>query len=175
MDPLLRGDQAPLIWLPPLDPTTVIVAPAPEAFSDASSISRLTPAFRRVAVEGEYWLLNGIEDRLAAVLINAAHADTPAAVVIPLDARFASRAQAATRLWRLATGRPRRSSPDRFTRQRRRRLALTLRALDGRLAGETYREIACCSVTPAFRPAQPGRRMTSVTARSAWCEQALVS
>jgi hypothetical protein len=66
----------------------------------------------------------------------------PAAVVIPLDADFAVRAAAALRLWRLVMGRPYARPPERLTRQRRQRLRLTLRALDGRLAGVSYRVIA---------------------------------
>jgi hypothetical protein len=128
--------------LPRFDPAAVVVTPAPELFGNASSISRVTPAFRRVVAEGEYWLLNGVADRLAAVLINATRADTPAAAVIPLDANFVARAEAAARFWRIATGRPSRRGPDRLTQHQRRRLALALRALDGHLAGATYREIA---------------------------------
>jgi hypothetical protein len=128
--------------LPRFDPTTIVVAPAPEVFGDASSISRLAPAFKRAAVEGEYWLVDDIDNRLAALLVNAARADTPAAVVIPLDASFAVRAEAATRLWRLATSQTGRRLSDRLTQHQRRRLALALRALDGHVAGETYRDIA---------------------------------
>lgn len=76
------------------------------------------------------------------MLIGGANAVTPAAVVIPLDEDFGVRADAALRLWRVTTGRPRGRPPDRLTRQRRHRLGLTLRALDGRLADETYRTIA---------------------------------
>jgi hypothetical protein len=151
----LRGDRAPLVWLPRFDPATIVVAPAPEVFGDASSISRLTPAFKRAAVEGEYWLVDDIDNRLAAVLVGAARADTPAAVVIPLDASFAARAEAAARLWRLATGRPVRPTPDRLTQHQRRRLALTLRALDGRTAGETYRDIARALFSATRVPSGP--------------------
>jgi hypothetical protein len=76
------------------------------------------------------------------MLINGASASTPAAVVIPLDRDFAARIDAALRLWRCATGRPPRRSPDDLTQHRRRRLMLSLRALDARLAGEAYRAIA---------------------------------
>jgi hypothetical protein len=128
--------------LPRVDPATVVVAPAPKIFAEAGSISRLTPALRRAAVEGEHWLVSHIDDRLAAMLIDAVRADTPAAVVIPLDGDFATRAEAAARLWRLASGRPGRPSSDHLTQIQRRRLVLALRALDGHLAGATYREIA---------------------------------
>ena len=100
------------------------------------------PAFTRRAVDGEHWLVNDGHDRLPTVLIDGANAATPAAVVIPLDADFAARADAALRLWRAATGQSRRQSQDPLTPQQRRRLVLALRALDGRLAGNSYRVIA---------------------------------
>jgi len=153
LDPELRADRAPLIWLPHLDPTTVVVAPAPEVFGDALSLSGLTPRFERRAADGDYLL---VDDRLPVVLTNGATDAAPAAVVIPLDADFAARADAAARLWRLATGRPRRRSPDRLTPQRRQRLSLTLRALDGRLARETYRAIAQALFGAARVPAGSG-------------------
>jgi hypothetical protein len=140
--------------LPRLDPTTVAVAPAPKIFAETGNISRLTPALRRTAVEGEYWLVNHIDERLAAVLIDA-RSDAPAAVIIPLDRDFVTRAEAAARLWRLASGRPRRRSSDHLTQAQRRRLALALRALDGHLAGATYREIARALFGPTRVPTGP--------------------
>ena len=82
----------------------------------------------------------------------------PAAVVIPLDADFATRADAALRLWRLVIGRPRGRPPDRLTRQRRHRLGLALRALDGRFADASYRVIAAGLFGDARVPAGPGWR-----------------
>src|SRR5712691_8630737 len=101
----------------------------------------LHPAFARRAVDGEYWLVDDGHNRSPAVLIGSANPNLPAAVVIPLDADFATRADAALRLWRLIIGRPRGRPPDRLTRQRRHRLGLALRALDGRLDGASYRVI----------------------------------
>jgi hypothetical protein len=156
LDPELRADSAPLTWLPHLDPAAVVVGPAPETFGDACSLSRLTPLSERRAVGGDHWLVDDAGERLPVVLTNGASATTPAAVVIPLDADFAARADAAARLWRFATGRPRRRSPDRLTRQQRQRLSITLRVLDGRLAGETYRAIAQALFGAARVPAGPG-------------------
>lgn len=65
----------------------------------------------------------------------------PMAVVIPLDGLFEDRVDAAYRLWRLMTRRGR-VKPSGLTLQRRRRLKLVLRALDGHLAGEDYRGVA---------------------------------
>lgn len=65
-----------------------------------------------------------------------------ASVVLPLDALFEVRVQAALRLWRALMGRrsgpdPATLSPDRVSR-----LILALRTLDGLEAGATQREIA---------------------------------
>jgi hypothetical protein len=65
-----------------------------------------------------------------------------AAALIPLDARFPVRVEAALQLWRDLNGHSASSRTDPLTRQRRQRLALSLRALDGRLAGHPYRAIA---------------------------------
>jgi hypothetical protein len=64
------------------------------------------------------------------------------AVLLPLDKLFDIRAAAALRLWRTLTGR--RPGPDTgmLTPERRNRLILALRALDGRLERATYPEIA---------------------------------
>jgi hypothetical protein len=90
------------------------------------------------------------------VLTRGANAAMPGAVLIPLDADFAVRAAAGLRLWHVATGRPRGRPPDRLTPQRRVRLGLTLRALDGRLADETYRVIAQVLFGSARIPAGAG-------------------
>jgi hypothetical protein len=100
------------------------------------------PTFQRRARNVDYWLLNVPGGRLAAALSDGANASTPAAVTIPLDQHFGLRAAAALQLWRIATGREGARPPHRLTRQRRERLRLTLRALDGRLSGESYRSIA---------------------------------
>jgi hypothetical protein len=144
------------VWLVHLDPGAVLVAPAPEAFRNAGRIRTLTPAFARRAVDGEYWLVDDGHNGLPAVLIGGANRDSPAAVVIPLDADFGTRADAAWRLWRLITGRRRGRPPDRLTLQRRHRLGLALRALDARLAGASYRVIAAGLFSDAHIPAGRG-------------------
>src|SRR5579883_3137533 len=91
-----------------------------------------------------------------AVLIGGTSPDLPAAVVIPFDTDFATRTDAALRLWRLLAGRRHRRPPDRLTPQRRHRLGLSLRALDARLAGEPYRVIAAGLFSDAHIPAGRG-------------------
>jgi hypothetical protein len=142
VDPNLPAGRAPLIWLPHLDPSAVLLASAPQGFRNASGLGTVTPTFERRGPGGNYLIVDDGHGRMPVVLIDGADALTPVAAVIPLDLDFAARAEAALRLWRFATGRPRRRPSDRLTLQRRQRLVLTLRALDGRLDGETYRAIA---------------------------------
>jgi hypothetical protein len=66
----------------------------------------------------------------------------PPAVIIPLDQLFEIRVTAAIRLWRGLAGRNPGPNPAALPKTRRDRLILALRALDGRLADATYREIA---------------------------------
>lgn len=66
----------------------------------------------------------------------------PAAVLLPLDGLFEIRAAAAVRLARALTGRRLEADPSALPANRRARLLLALRALDGRLDDATYREIA---------------------------------
>ena len=63
-------------------------------------------------------------------------------VRLPLDDFFDLRALAALRLWRALAGRRAGEDPNGLTLQRRQRLAQTLRALDARDDGATYRMIA---------------------------------
>ncbi|WP_445219676.1 DUF2285 domain-containing protein [Bradyrhizobium sp. Pa8] len=58
------------------------------------------------------------------------------------DADFEIRAHASLRLWRAINRRSPRPPIDQLSAQRRRRLALTLRALDGHMDGGSYRAIA---------------------------------
>jgi hypothetical protein len=61
---------------------------------------------------------------------------------LPLDRLFEVRAAAALRLWRSLVGGWPGRNPATLPAARRDRLVLALRALDGRLAEATYREIA---------------------------------
>ncbi len=64
------------------------------------------------------------------------------AVELPFDRDFEFRADAGRRLWRALNGRPPGAPLHALSESRRRRLALALRALDARMDGSTYREIA---------------------------------
>lgn len=62
--------------------------------------------------------------------------------VLPLDALFDVRLTAARRLWLAANDRKPGIDPAALSKTRRDRLAKALRALDGRLDGASYRDIA---------------------------------
>jgi hypothetical protein len=64
------------------------------------------------------------------------------AIELPLDANFDIRSQAAHRFWLALEQRPLGSPPLPLPLQRRQRLILAVRALDGWLEGNSYREIA---------------------------------
>jgi len=113
-------------------------------FTGASPVGTPAPAFTQRAADGEHWLIHDGHGRLPVVFINCADATTPATAVIPLDGDFVARTDAALRLWRLVTGRPLARPPDCLSARQRQRLRLVLRALDGRLAGSSYRVIAQC-------------------------------
>jgi hypothetical protein len=66
----------------------------------------------------------------------------PYAAELPFDGDFAVRAYASHRFWRALNGRSPGPPLHQLSAQRRQRLVLALRALDGRLDGGTYREIA---------------------------------
>ncbi|WP_407179719.1 DUF2285 domain-containing protein [Bradyrhizobium sp. STM 3562] len=66
----------------------------------------------------------------------------PYAAELPLDPDYVLRAHASHRLWRAINGRPPGPPFHQLSAQRRERLALALRAVDGHMDGASYRVIA---------------------------------
>ncbi|MBL6851804.1 MAG: DUF2285 domain-containing protein [Alphaproteobacteria bacterium] len=66
----------------------------------------------------------------------------PVCAILPVDVLFDVRLAAARRLWLAASGRNPGPDPATLSPSQRDRLVKALRALDGRLEGATYREIA---------------------------------
>ena len=157
IDPDLRADEAPVVWLPELDPGAVLLASAPATFTDAQTVGTIMPSFQRSTRDFTCWIVEDGHGRLPVVRIGDVGALAPAAAVIPLDADFTTRLGASLRLRNRITGRHA-HPPDRMTAQRRQRLALTLRALDGRLGHATYRAIAQNLFGRAGLPAGPAWR-----------------
>jgi hypothetical protein len=96
----------------------------------------------RQASDGWYVLLRigGVEHRLW--LKEPPVAEQAYAAELPFDENFEIRAHAARRLWRALNGGPTGPASYELSPQRRQRLSLTLRALDGRIEGNSYRAIA---------------------------------
>jgi hypothetical protein len=165
-DPDLRAGRAHVAWLWHLNPATVVVAPAPDEFTEALPINELTPAFSRRTADGLHWVLGQGGDALQVALIDGANTARPAAVVIPLDNCPEMRLEAALRFWEAMTGHVSGRTPDGLTAQQRSKLKLILRALDGRLAGCSYRAIAEVLFGPSSVPSgrdwacHPVRRQT---------------
>ncbi|HEY8031422.1 MAG TPA: DUF2285 domain-containing protein [Methylocella sp.] len=84
--------------------------------------------------------MHGIEHRL--LLHEPPVAGAAYAATLPIDAFFESRAQAARRLWRALSGHPPGPHFGTLPAQRRDRLIQSLRALDARQDGPSYRAIA---------------------------------
>ncbi len=90
------------------------------------------------APEGDYLAFAG---RDGPTLLRTSIDEPPTAALLPFDALFPERMATALRIWR-AMQRGQVPSADAPTTDQLRRRKLLLRALDGHLAGATYREIA---------------------------------
>jgi hypothetical protein len=135
-----------VFWRPEILPATIALERAPGCYSDAwpfdveqlggNSITQVGADGRHVIVRGE-----AAEFRL---WLRDSRPSEPLAVIIPLDDDLPARAAAALRFWAQIVGG--RADGDNLqsalTRQRRERLVLMLRALDGHLTDASYREIA---------------------------------
>lgn len=123
-----------------------MLAPAPPALETASTpmaLPRLRDLDLQHADDGWHgvWEADGVTHQFW-LLETPPDAEITYVVTLPLDALFELRAHAARRFWRSLNGRspgaPFRAMPD----QLRQFHTLSLRALDARLAGESYRSIA---------------------------------
>lgn len=134
-----------VFWAPEVLPTVIPVRPALPISADTRvslKLSELTAGELRQAPDGWHAVLHlrGVEHRLwlkKTPVIAEAYA-----VELPFDRDFELRTHAARRLWRALNDRSPGPPLHMFSAQRRRRLAQALRALDARIDGRTYREIA---------------------------------
>jgi len=140
------ADRESIFWIPSLQPEAVLLSTTSPARGSAAMLVDLThlPAldlrraddgwhgvWRAGGIVHQFWLAQEPSDTIAAYT-----------ATLPLDGLFELRAHAARRLWRALNGR----SPGRPFRampaQLRELHILTLRALDARQCGESYRTIA---------------------------------
>jgi hypothetical protein len=125
-------------------PNLVLLAPTPAGLPVAPPIdvAGLGPDVAEHIDEHSRHLIVRSGDEELRLCVCTLQPDQSLSVVIPLDADFLVRAAAASRLWARMQGRPSGEASGSFTKQRRDRLTLMLRALDGHLAAASYREIA---------------------------------
>ena len=137
------GRPGGCVLAPHLDQSIVLLAHAPPGFSTAATLAGLTsPEQHVVASDGAYFVVRHETGRIIAVMVGGAAAANPLAALIPLNSSSPARSAAALRLWRMLSQGHLQRAPDPLTRQRRQRLRRALRALDGRFAKATYRELA---------------------------------
>ena len=141
-----QADRESIFWIPSLQPEAVLLSGASSARGSAAAPVDLTHlpgldlrraddgwhgVWRAGGIVHQFWLTEMPSDGAAVYTLT-----------LPFDALFELRAHAARRLWRAlngrSPGRPFRAMPD----QLRELHILTLRALDARQCGESYRTIA---------------------------------
>lgn len=127
-------------WTPQALPSVVTLTKAPDGLADPRLGLQAGGLQSILAIEDEDQIVELRGARLR--LQRQGNVGEPVAVLLPLDRLFDIRVAAALRLWRGLTGRSPGPDLGTLTRDRRNRLILALRALDGRLAEATYPEIA---------------------------------
>jgi len=145
-DPDRLPEQQTIIWSPNLQPQAVRLSSI-EA-DDAHGSSPFTLAHfdgleLRRAADGWHgiWRVDGIMHQFW-LLDAAPDTSTSYAVTLPLDSFLELRVHAARRLWRSLTRRPPGPAIGTLPDQLREWHILSLRALDAKLRGESYRAIA---------------------------------
>lgn len=133
-------DPRTALWTVAVSPAVIAVVPLPTALADAAS-RPLSHARAGLAPDmaGEVLVEQG-ETILRLYVLPPDGA--PVGVLLPLDALFEVRVQAALRLWRALNGRSPGCDPARLSSDRISRLILALRTLDGLDDGVSQREIA---------------------------------
>jgi len=138
-DPSLPGDRADVVWLSCHNPRMVLLTGASPTFADTPAALALAETTRiATAPEGDYLAFAG---RDGPTMLRLSIDEPPTAALLPFDVLFPERVATALRIWR-AMERGQAPSVDVPTADQLRRRKLILRALDGHLAGATYREIA---------------------------------
>nr|WP_240149347.1 DUF2285 domain-containing protein [Asaia sp. As-1742] len=133
-------DPRTALWIVAVSPAVIAAVPLPTALADAASRPfSLARAGLPPDMAGEVLLKQG-ETILRLYVLPPDGA--PVGVLLPFDALFEVRVQAASRLWRALSGRPPGRDPARLSSDRISRLILALRTLDGLDDGVSQREIA---------------------------------
>ena len=143
MSPALDAKEAAPIWAPAVNTGAVILtAPPAILLQDSSPPVIETQAPGQSDAQGSHFvhtLTNG--ERLQILRLGGSGADEGAAAVIPLGPEGFDRLEAVARLLSSLHGRAI-PADTRLTRQQRHRARRMLQAVDGRLSGASYRDIA---------------------------------
>ena len=171
----MSAREAPVLWRARLDPRLVHLASDPTGLA-ILILGRVSTAFDQTAPDGRHLVLGGLGDGAGraggvfsrALLAPGSPPDAPLAAIVPLDLEVPTRLDALLRLWRHLAGRPSPAPLDGLTPLQRQRLVLMLRAVDGRWARATRRQIAEALFGAAAVPAGDafsGHHLRSRTAR----------
>jgi hypothetical protein len=114
--------------------------PQPSGLSDDEFAANLVALLDAHLGEGDF-VVRRLGEEFRAHALDSICGKAPA-VVLPFDRLFEHRVSSALRLWRVITGRQPGGNMFTLSAERRKRLILALRALDGRLDDASYREIA---------------------------------
>jgi hypothetical protein len=139
-DPARSAVQQRVFWLPIVTPFVAAVAPAPQPFVDSLPLEAF-PASDLISDQSVHYLAFGPPGLDMQITAISANPTDPIAIILPIDHHLRARIAVAERLWR-CIGKGDCEPPGILTSQRRARLVETLRALDGRMAGASIREIA---------------------------------
>ncbi len=140
--PTLNATETTVFWAPEADPGTVILAALPPMPGlESVAPPDLDRGTARSSADGLSIIHGHGASTVRLFLTGDVAPDHPVAALVPLGADGLDRIEAVTRLWRAFNNRP--MSPDaRLTAQQRRRLRHMLQAVDGRMDGASYRQIA---------------------------------
>lgn len=133
-----------MFWLPTHDTGALVLAATPPLLSGGSDLSDLLGSDdAEISEDGEYFRYDlGGGRYLNLVRLRGVDTATPLSISIPVDRDGLDRIETARRLFHALLRR--RMLPDKrdLTRQQRRRERHKLQAVDGRMNGASYREIA---------------------------------
>lgn len=130
-----------VFWAPEVDASVVLLATSPPNLpTESARTTILQPGEPRRASDGLYIAQRRGRAIAYAVLLGQSCIDGPVSAVIPLDEFAADRFAASERFWRLAKDCP--VADTRLTKQRCLRLRHMMRAVDGKAAHASQREIA---------------------------------
>lgn len=140
--PSLKATEVPVFWSAEADTSTVLLIQAPSVLAaDSNLVAVLHEGAARSDDHGVHFLHDADNQTIHVVRLAGVSADLPVAALVPLDPDGLDRIEGINRLLRALQGRPV-PEDSRVTRQQRRRFRHMLQAIDGRMNGANYREIA---------------------------------